>query len=386
MDFYSKKAIKKTLRQENIFPKKSLGQNFLIDKNALKKIVETGEVSGKDIVLEIGPGLGALTWELIQKAKKVVAVEKDTQLAQALKQRLENPPNLTVVEGDALKIPNILQTLFPLPPSSPSVGRIIPLSSSSPSGRGRIEVGEGYKLMGNLPYNSGLAIIMKFLEADRQPKMIAATLQKEVAEKICSDKKMSLPGIATRYFGNPKICGIIPKELFFPEPKVDGAILKITDIQKRENKKYNELFFKILRAGFSSPRKTILNNLSAPSLYPSPSIGGGGKGWGRKNSSLPRASEVPKTPRGIVPGSPTKSGMTGARSVIPAEPVPVKTGSGDPDGLDSRLRGNDKRKGAVVCPKKQTALWLKKAGIPPQARPETLSLKNWLTLVDSFPK
>ncbi len=121
-----------------------------------------------------------------------------------------------------------------------------------------------------MPYYAALAIIMKFLEAENQPQLIVATIQKEVAEKICSKKKSCLPAIAIRFFGQPEISGYISKNSFWPSPKVDGAILKISNIQKRPDPKLNKKFFQILKAGLSHPRKIILNNLSKKLNLPKP--------------------------------------------------------------------------------------------------------------------
>ncbi len=220
---------KEFLKKHNIRPLKKLGQNFLIDKTILDKIILASQLTKDDIVLEIGPGIGTLTQELARTADRTVAVEKDKQLVKLLKTNLTEFKNLEIIESDIIKFS---------PPFK-----------------------HNYKIIANLPYNIALLIIRKFIEEKNPPKEMILMLQKEVAQKICSEKS-SLPKIAIELYAKSKILFFVPKESFFPIPKVDGAVIKIFDIQKNVPKIDKDLFFKILKTGFAHPRKTILNNLS----------------------------------------------------------------------------------------------------------------------------
>jgi len=230
------------LKNSGVSPSKKLGQNFLMDSKIIEKIIESADLNNQDTVLEIGPGLGCLTQALAQKAKKVIAIEKDKQLAQALKRNLEERNNVEIVEEDILKIKIV----------NPNVKSQI---------KSQIQIIDRYKVVANLPYNIALPVIRKFIEATIPPQLMILMIQKEVAQKICGEKS-SLPKIAVELFAKPEILFFVPKESFFPTPKVDGAVIKISEIQKNIPAIDEKLFFKIVKAGFSHPRKTILNNLS----------------------------------------------------------------------------------------------------------------------------
>jgi 16S rRNA (adenine1518-N6/adenine1519-N6)-dimethyltransferase len=208
-------------------PKKVLGQNFLTDLNIIRKFVEIANLSKKDTVLEIGPGHGALTKELVLKAKRVIAIEKDELLAKELKEL--NIANLEIIDGDALKTE---------------------------------ELKGPYKVVANIPYYLTSVLIRKLLTGKNKPKEIVLMIQKEVAERICSKPpKMNILAVSVNYYATPKIITRVSRNCFWPKPKVDSAIIKIIP---NKNKKENEdLFFKIVKSGFSSPRKQLLNNLSS---------------------------------------------------------------------------------------------------------------------------
>ncbi|MCD5396440.1 MAG: 16S rRNA (adenine(1518)-N(6)/adenine(1519)-N(6))-dimethyltransferase RsmA [Candidatus Pacebacteria bacterium] len=227
-----RKEIKKLLREYKIAPKKSLGQNFLLNFYVLKKIAKNLGAEDVDIIVEVGSGLGFLTEILAKEAKKVVAIEKDKKLSEILKEKLRNFKNVKVLNIDVLKF-------------SPKefLGK------------------KSYKVVGNLPYNIATATIRHFLEIEVQPKEMIFLIQKEVAQKI-SAKKSSLLKLSIEFYAKPKILFYVKKEYFFPKPKVDGAVIKIYDIKRGIPGIDRDLFFKIVKAGFSHPRKTILNNLS----------------------------------------------------------------------------------------------------------------------------
>ncbi|MCX6760203.1 MAG: 16S rRNA (adenine(1518)-N(6)/adenine(1519)-N(6))-dimethyltransferase RsmA, partial [Candidatus Nealsonbacteria bacterium] len=222
--------IRKDLR--NIKPNKRLGQNFLIDKAALNKIISAADLSENDVVLEIGPGTGMLTRELLKITKKVIAVEKDKKMAEVLKNNFKDCKNLEIINKDILKIDDL-------------------------------NIKE-YKLVANIPYYITSPIIRKFLEYSNPPKLMVLTIQKEVAQRICSrPPDMSLLAISVQFYAKPKIISYISKNSFWPKPKVDSAILKIQDIKNKNPEIDVASFFNILRAGFKQPRKQLQNNISS---------------------------------------------------------------------------------------------------------------------------
>ncbi len=235
MNLSDKETVKEILKEKSFRPSKKFGQNFLIDEKTTDKIIEFSQITKEDIVIEIGPGLGVLTSKLAQFSKKLIAVEKDKKLVKILKSRFANNSKVKFLEKDILKL-SINSLLDGL-----TIKR--------------------YKVVANLPYNIALPVIRKFIEAEQPPEEMVLMLQKEVGQKICS-KKSSLPKIAIEFYSQATLLFNVPKELFWPQPKVDGAVIKISHIQKNIPDVNKELFFKILKAGFSSPRKTILNNLS----------------------------------------------------------------------------------------------------------------------------
>lgn len=224
---------KNLLKKHGVKPSKRLGQNFLIDKNVLKKIIRTANLSPEDVVLEVGPGLGILTQELAKGAKQVIAVEKDKRMCEILAEVLNagNVRNVRIVNQDILKFDPY--TLCP----------------------------KSYTLIANLPYYLTTPAIRKFLETKNPPQEIILVIQKEVAQRITAKPgKMSILTVSVQFYAEPKIISYVSKESFWPQPKVDSAIIKI--VPKRWQKDINtELFFKIVKAGFSSKRKMLKNNL-----------------------------------------------------------------------------------------------------------------------------
>lgn len=219
------------LKKYNVKPKKSLGQNFLIDKTVLNKIIKTAGLKTNDIILEIGPGLGILTKELAQKTKKVIAIEKDKNLCSILEAKLKDYNNIQIINADAIKDNYKLPTI-------------------------------NYKLIANLPFNIASAVIRKFLEAKNPPKEMILTVQKEVAQRITAKPpKMSILAVSVRLYAKASIISYISKNSFYPKPKVDSAILRIIPYDK-PSLSQKELFFKIVKAGFRAPRKQLINNLS----------------------------------------------------------------------------------------------------------------------------
>lgn len=230
MELTSPKEIKNLLLKYETKPSKGLGQNFLIDKNILNKIIGTSDIKKTDAVLEVGPGIGTLTKELAQKAKKVIAVEKDRTMIKILKETLANFENVEVIKNDILRIE---------PPK------------------------EKYKVVANIPYYLTSPLIRKFLEFKNPPQGIVLMIQKEVAQRICAKPPdMSLLAVSVQFYAEPKIISYVSKNCFLPAPKVDSSIIKITPIKTGGHRVSSDLFFKIVKAGFSHPRKQLAGNLS----------------------------------------------------------------------------------------------------------------------------
>jgi len=233
MNLTSEKIIKDLLKKYNLKPSKKFGQHFLIDKNILKKIVKVANLKKEDIVLEIGSGIGNLTQELAKRVKKVVAIEKDLKMIEILKETLRDFKNVEIIQGDVLKLDPKSYTLKP------------------------------YKIVANLPYYIVSPVIRKFLETKNPPKEMILMVQKEVAQRICTKPpKMNLLAVSVQFYSKPEILFYVPKNSFWPQPKVDGAIIKIVPKRKSRRTVLRKLFFKIVKAGFSQPRKQIVNNLS----------------------------------------------------------------------------------------------------------------------------
>lgn len=230
------KTIKEILSKHNANPLKLMGQNFLVNKPTLNKIIVAAELTKKDTVLEIGPGIGTLTEALSKEAGKVIAVEKDKTMVDILKTTLQSYNNIKIVQGDALKFN----------------AESYKLKSTR------------YKLVANLPYYITSPLIRKFLESKSQPEIMVLMVQKEVAQRICAQlPRMSLLSVSVQFYAKAEIVSFVPRNYFWPSPKVDSAIIKITPKIGQELPKIDvDLFFKVVKAGFSQPRKQLINNLS----------------------------------------------------------------------------------------------------------------------------
>ena len=226
--------IPQLLKQYNIEPKKSLGQNFLVDHNALMKIVRDSEVGGSDHVLEIGAGLGNLTRILAAQAAYVTAIEIDQKLFPVLEAITKPFNNVRLVHGDILKIPP-----------------------------GDLVGEDGYKVIANIPYYITSAILRHLLEAEIRPKSITLTMQQAVAKRILNrDDKLSLLSLSVQLYGEAHISSHIPAACFFPQPEVDSSVLMI-DIydQPRLSKAGIDSLFILAHAAFNQKRKMLRNSL-----------------------------------------------------------------------------------------------------------------------------
>ncbi len=242
-------SIKALLRTAGAQPRQNLGQNFLISSAVSRKIIETAQIKPNDTILEIGPGLGSLTLQLAEKAKKVIAIEKDKKIAAILTETLKEKSieNVEIINEDIL--------YFKSEARNPK---------HETNQKFQIQnLKQNYQLIANLPYNIATAVIMKFLEAKNPPEMMVVMVQKEVGQRLCaSPPQMSKLAIFSQLYSQPRIVGYVAKECFYPRPKVNGAILKIIPNKKVLSAKSLKLFSKIVKAGFNQPRKQLINNLS----------------------------------------------------------------------------------------------------------------------------
>ncbi len=241
MELYSKISIKNLLKKYQIHLSKKLGQNFLVDKKILEKIIITADLKPKDIILEIGSGIGNLTMELAKKVKRVIAVEKDAKMCEILKETLKDFKNIEIINKDILKVLNSQFSVI------------------------------NYKVIANLPYYIVSPVIRKLLEKKNPPQVMILMVQKEVAQRICAKPpKMSILSTSVQFYAKPEIITYVSRKSFFPQPKVDSAIIKITPSTKVSDRTLlwkgetidKDLFFNIVKAGFKYPRKQLINNLS----------------------------------------------------------------------------------------------------------------------------
>lgn len=211
-----------------------LGQHFLVDRRVLAKIIQAAELSPSDVVLEIGPGKGALTEELARRAKMVVAVEKDETLVRFLEERFHKDKNLKILAGDILKI--------------------------DPSFLG-FRQGH-FKIVANIPYYLTGKLLREIFERWPQPSLMVLMLQKEVAERLTAKPpKMNLLAVSVQYFSEPKIVARVSRVAFRPPPEVDSAIVKFLPKFLPAAGRRSE-FFEVVKTGFRQPRKLLVSNLA----------------------------------------------------------------------------------------------------------------------------
>lgn len=228
--------VRNLLREHGLSPRKSLGQNFLVDNGALEKVVAAAEIEPVDVVLEIGAGLGSLTRFLSKAARKVVAVELDSNLMPILETVLGSEGNVELVYGDILKL---------------DPARLISVDQ--------------YLVVANIPYYITSAIFRHLLEAKRKPRRIVMTIQKEVAQRICAEPgDMSLLALSVQVFGKASIVTKISAGSFYPAPNVDSAVIRV-DLYPKPLVDVSQLdtFFQLTRAGFGQKRKMLRRSLAA---------------------------------------------------------------------------------------------------------------------------
>jgi 16S rRNA (adenine1518-N6/adenine1519-N6)-dimethyltransferase len=229
-------SISKLLKKYDIKPKREFGQNFLIDKNILNKIVTKADLKDSDNVLEVGPGLGVLTEQLLLSVKKVLAVELDKTLHYVLKQEFKRNPKLELVNEDILKM---------------RVEEIKEIFSDEP-----------YSVVANIPYNITSILIRKFLEFPYKPEKMFLLVQKEVAQRIISRPgEMNLLALSAQFYAECKILFPVSRKSFFPSPSVDSAVIELKLKKDFPTDNINR-FFQLARIGFASKRKQLQNNLA----------------------------------------------------------------------------------------------------------------------------
>lgn len=221
---------------------KSLGQNFLIDDSVLEDIVNGAEVNGEDFVIEIGPGVGTLTAQLLMKAKKVTSIELDNDLIPILTEELGEHENFSLIHNDALKV---------------DFNEVIGDEKS-------------VKLVANLPYYVTTPIIVKLLKDQYNFKSLTIMIQKEVAERIDAEpncKEYGSLSVLVQYYCNTKIVRRVAPSSFIPRPKVESIVIRLDRLpEPRVKAKDEKLMFELVRAGFNMRRKTLWNAAKAFNL------------------------------------------------------------------------------------------------------------------------
>jgi 16S rRNA (adenine1518-N6/adenine1519-N6)-dimethyltransferase len=223
------------LRRFRLRPDKELGQNFLLDQDELRKIISVSDLSGDEWVVEIGAGLGSLTYYLSQAAQHVIAIEYDERLVPVLELLFGRHENVELVAADILKL-NLEDFVGDRP----------------------------YQIIANIPYNITSVLIRRLLESSNSPLRMILTLQKEVAERIvASQGQFSLLTLSVRVYGDPQIMGIIPAKAFYPQPQVDSAILRI-DLHSSPivSPELLPKFFQLAKIGFHQRRKQLKNSIA----------------------------------------------------------------------------------------------------------------------------
>lgn len=242
MDLYSE--TKSIMKKYGIYANKSLGQNFLISDDVVEKIIESSDITKSDLVIEIGPGLGTLTNEILKRAGKVICIELDERMLKILNDRFSNVNNFEIIHNDVLKVD--LKSII--------------------ENEKRNGIIKNAKVVANLPYYITTPIIMKLLEEKLDIESITVMIQKEVAERLVEIPGGKNTGAITYtiyYYTEPQKIIDVPNNSFIPEPEVTSSVIKL-DILKspRVNPENETQFFNIIKIAFMQKRKTLLNSLS----------------------------------------------------------------------------------------------------------------------------
>ncbi len=247
MDLTNRTVIKDLFIKYGVRPEKYLGQHFILSKKALSQMVAAAEIKKNDTIVEIGPGLGTLTSELAKTlparagGAKIIAIEKAPKMINILGETLTDYKNIKIIQADARKFPELISEI----------------KNFSDFGNLKSQ----YKIVANLPYNIATFLIRQWLELKNPPELMVLMIQKEVAQRICAKPPRSnLLSISVQFFADTKILGYVPKEMFWPKPKVNSAIIKIIP-KIKPSQKTRDAFFEVVKTGFSQPRKQLIGNL-----------------------------------------------------------------------------------------------------------------------------
>lgn len=242
-------------------PKRHRGQNFLVDKNIVRKIVAAAGLTKESVVLEVGPGTGNLTEELIKRAGQVIAVEIDKDLFAHLQKRFADAPNLTLIKDDILDVDVVLLlqrvkqviggrlSVIGFRELQPLTSNLLPLTS--------------YSVVANLPYNITSRFFRKFLEDESRPEKMIVMVQKEVADRMRAvPPDMNLLALSVRLFAKVKVLFPVSRTCFSPKPRVESAVVALQCHPESVEGSYARNIFRLARAGFSSKRKYCASNIN----------------------------------------------------------------------------------------------------------------------------
>jgi 16S rRNA (adenine1518-N6/adenine1519-N6)-dimethyltransferase len=259
------------LQRYELWPRKSLGQNFLVDRSAPGKIADCAGITAADTVLEVGAGLGTLTAALALHAGRVIAVETDPQLVDILHTELLAYRNVEIVHGDILELDPAALLAGPGVVEAAANAGSAGADSGSPLWGPRLP---HYHVVGNLPYYITNAVMRHLLEATVRPARMVVTVQSEVAQRmVAAPNDMSLLAVSIQFYGDARICLRLKRGAFHPVPQVDSAVVRL-DLYDTPPVEVSEVdrFFRIVKAGFAQRRKQLRNSLSATLQLDAPTV------------------------------------------------------------------------------------------------------------------
>jgi 16S rRNA (adenine1518-N6/adenine1519-N6)-dimethyltransferase len=232
---YSHVHLQNLCRKYGLNPSKKYGQNFLIDPEPVEKMIEVGELSEDDMVVEVGPGFGVLTEQVAPRVKKIFSFEIEKKLESYWDEKKQKMPQVEIIWGNVLKMFSAFISKFSPPPT--------------------------YKVLANLPYQITSEVIRLFLEQKNSPELMVFMVQKEVCERICAQAgDMSLLSVAVQFYSKPEYIMTVPRSYFWPEPRVDSAIIKLIP-QPRDSSIDEKKFFDLVRIAFANRRKLLIKNI-----------------------------------------------------------------------------------------------------------------------------